>query len=116
MQIHADLSLSLMRVLSAPLLPTFMVLFEVLHLKCTVSFRVLHPAELQIIMSFYDLFDPVTQPPQHFFTRQCLKAEGRAPSMQPLDSFPSWSLHCTVRLCQPVSQVLEQAIQGPVTH
>lgn len=36
--------------------------------------------------------------------------------MQPLDSFPSWSLHCTVRLCQPVSQVLEQVIQEPVTH
>lgn len=54
--------------------------------------------------------------PQHFFTRHCLKAEGRAPSMQPLDSFPSWSLHCTVRLCQPVSQVLEQVIQVPVTH
>lgn len=53
---------------------------------------------------------------QHFFTRQCLKAEGREPSMQPLDSFPSWSLHCTVRLCQPVSQVLEQVIQEPVTH
>lgn len=53
---------------------------------------------------------------QHFFTRQCLKAEGREPSMQPLDSFPPWSLHCTVRLCQPVSQVLEQVIQEPVTH
>lgn len=36
--------------------------------------------------------------------------------MQPLDSFPSRSLHCTVRLCQPVSQVLEQVIQDPVTH
>lgn len=36
--------------------------------------------------------------------------------MQPLDSFPSWSLHCTVLLCQPVSQVLEQVIQGPVIH
>lgn len=36
--------------------------------------------------------------------------------MQSLDSFPSWSLHCTVLLCQPVSQVLEQVIQGPVTH
>lgn len=36
--------------------------------------------------------------------------------MQPLDSFPSWSLHCTVLLCQPVSQVLEQVIQVPVTH
>lgn len=36
--------------------------------------------------------------------------------MQPLDSFASWSLHCTVRLCQPVSQVLEQVIQEPVTH
>lgn len=36
--------------------------------------------------------------------------------MHPLDSFPSWSLHCTVRLCQPVSQVLEQVIQEPVTH
>lgn len=36
--------------------------------------------------------------------------------MQPLDSFPAWSLHCTVLLCQPVSQVLEQVIQGPVTH
>lgn len=36
--------------------------------------------------------------------------------MQPLDSFPSWSLHCTVRLCQPVSQVLEHVIQDPVTQ
>lgn len=36
--------------------------------------------------------------------------------MQPLESLPSWSLHCTVRLCQPVSQVLEQVIQRPVTH
>lgn len=36
--------------------------------------------------------------------------------MHPLDSFPSRSLHCTVRLCQPVSQVLEQVIQEPVTH
>lgn len=36
--------------------------------------------------------------------------------MQPLDSFPSLSLHCTVRLCQPVSQVLEQVIQDPVIH
>lgn len=53
---------------------------------------------------------------QHFFTRQCLKAEGLPPNVQPLDSFPSWSLHCTVRLCQPVSQVLEQVIQDPVTH
>lgn len=33
-----------------------------------------------------------------------------------MDSFPSRSLHCTVRLCQPVSQVLEQVIQVPVTH
>lgn len=54
--------------------------------------------------------------PQHFFTRQCRKAEGREPSVQPLESFPSCSLHCTVRLCQPVSQVLEQVIQVPVTH
>lgn len=36
--------------------------------------------------------------------------------MHPLDSFPSWSLHCTVRLCQPVSHVLEQVIHVPVTH
>lgn len=36
--------------------------------------------------------------------------------MQPLDSLPLWSLHCTVRLCQPVSQVLEHVIHGPVTH
>lgn len=35
---------------------------------------------------------------------------------QPLDSLPSRSLHCTVRLCQPVSQVLEHVIQVPVTH
>jgi len=45
-----------------------------------------------------------------------LNAEGRTPSMQPLDSFPSWSLHCTVRLCQPLSQVLEHIIHAPVTH
>lgn len=53
---------------------------------------------------------------QHFFTRQCLKADGRSPSGQPLASLPWGSLHCTVRLCQPVSQVLEQLIQEPVTH
>lgn len=36
--------------------------------------------------------------------------------MQPLDNFPPRSLHCTVRLCQPVSQVLEHVNQEPVTH
>jgi len=55
-------------------------------------------------------------PPQHLFARQCLKADGRAPNVQPLDSFPFGFLHCTVRLCQPVSQVLEHVIQAPVTQ
>lgn len=54
--------------------------------------------------------------PQHFFIRQCLKADGRVPSGQPLASLSCWSLHCTVRLCQPVSQVLEHVIHAPVTH
>lgn len=42
--------------------------------------------------------------------------EGRSPRGQPLASLACGSLHCTVRPCQPVSQVLEQIIQGPVTH
>lgn len=54
--------------------------------------------------------------PQHFFIRQCLNADGRVPSGQLLASLSWGPLHCTVRLCQPVSQVLEHTIHGPVTH
>lgn len=85
----------------------------------------IHSPTSLVRLSFYPLLHPhllrwskwiFSFLPQHFFTRHGLKAEGRELSTQPLDNLPSGFLHCTVRLCQPVSHVLEQVIQEPVTQ